>query len=161
MGGGPTLLRGRGYARDFQAMNLGLPLDCVATEPSTICDAIRVHAALDPERPAIVCTDLPALTFGELDSTIRQIGDELKAAGISAASRVGIVLPNGPEAAVVAIAVCAHAVCFPLSAALSEPEFEFELTRARLDWHGSTSWRWAPRRHVPCRFSAFLKRPAP
>ena len=142
-------------------MNLGLPLDCVATEPSTICDAIRVHAALDPERPAIVCTDLPALTFGELDSTIRQIGDELKAAGISAASRVGIVLPNGPEAAVVAIAVCAHAVCFPLSAALSEPEFEFELTRARLDWHGSTSWRWAPRRHVPCRFSAFLKRPAP
>jgi acyl-CoA synthetase (AMP-forming)/AMP-acid ligase II/thioesterase domain-containing protein len=114
-------------------MNRGLPFDCVATEPSTICDAIRLHAALDPQRPAIVCTDLPALTFGELDRTIRQIGDDLKAAGLSAASRVGIVLPNGPEAAVVAIAVCAHAVCFPLSAALSESEFEFELTRARLD----------------------------
>ncbi len=114
-------------------MNLDLPLDRVAIEPSTICDAIRVHAALDPERPAIVCTDLPALTFGDLDRTIRQIGDELKAAGITAASRVGIVLPNGPEAAVVAIAVCAHAVCFPLNAALSESEFEFELTRARLD----------------------------
>jgi hypothetical protein len=41
-----------------------------------------MHAALDPQRPAIVSTDLPALTFGELDCTIRQIGDELKAAGI-------------------------------------------------------------------------------
>ena len=71
-------------------MNRGLPFDCVATEPSTICDAIRLHAALDPQRPAIVCTDLPALTFGELDRTIRQIGDDLKAAGLSAASRVGI-----------------------------------------------------------------------
>jgi acyl-CoA synthetase (AMP-forming)/AMP-acid ligase II len=67
--------------------------------PSTISDAIRVHAALDPQRPAIVSTDLPTLTFGELDCTMRQIGDELKAAGISAASRVGIVLSNGPEAA--------------------------------------------------------------
>jgi hypothetical protein len=26
-------------------MNLDLPSNCVATEPSTICDAIRVHAA--------------------------------------------------------------------------------------------------------------------
>jgi hypothetical protein len=75
-------------------MNLGLPLDCVATAPSTISDAIRVHAALDPQRPAIANTDLLTLTFSERDCTIRQIGDELKAAGISAASRVGIVLPQ-------------------------------------------------------------------
>lgn len=34
-------------------------------EPSTICDAIRVHAALDPQRPAIVCTEFPPLTFGD------------------------------------------------------------------------------------------------
>ena len=129
----PYTFAGSGLRAGIPSDNLGLPLDRVAIEPSTICDAIRVHAALDPERPAIVCTDLPALTFGDLDRTIRQIGDELKAAGITAASRVGIVLPNGPEAAVVAIAVCAHAVCFPLNAALSESEFEFELTRARLD----------------------------
>jgi hypothetical protein len=48
------------------------------TAPSTISDAIRVRATLDPQRPAIVSTDLPTLTFGELDCTIRQIGDELK-----------------------------------------------------------------------------------
>jgi hypothetical protein len=75
-------LLGRNFAREFQVMNLGLPLGCIATAPSTISDAIGVHAALDPQRPAIVSTDLPALTFGELDCTIRQIGDELKAAGI-------------------------------------------------------------------------------
>jgi hypothetical protein len=74
----------------FQAMTLDLPLDCVATAPS-ISDTIRVHAAL---HPAIVSTDLPTTTFSELDCTTRQIGDELKAAGISAASRVGIVLPQ-------------------------------------------------------------------
>lgn len=44
----------------------------------------------------------PALSFSELDHTIRQIGDDLHAAGISGTSRVGIVLPNGPEAAAVA-----------------------------------------------------------
>jgi hypothetical protein len=52
-------------------MNLGLPLTCVATEPSTICDAIRVHVSLDPQRPAVVCAELPPLTFCELDRTIR------------------------------------------------------------------------------------------
>ena len=125
-------------------MNLGLPLNCVATERSTIRDAIRVHAALAPHRPAIVCTELRPLTFGELDHTIRRIGEDLHAAGLSAASRVGILLPNGPEAAVVAIAVCAHAVCFPLSATLSESEFEFELTRARLDAVIVPAWADVP-----------------
>jgi acyl-CoA synthetase (AMP-forming)/AMP-acid ligase II len=125
-------------------MNLGLPVNCVATEPATIRDAIRVHASLDPQRPAIVSSDLAPLTFGELDRTIRQIGDELNAAGISAGSRVGIVLPNGPEAAVIAIAVCAYAVCFPLSATLSASEFEFELTRARLDAIVVPAWTDVP-----------------
>ena len=68
--GCPTLLQGRGCAWE--------PLDWVVTAPSTISDAIRVRATLDPQRPAIVSTDLPTLTFGELDCTIRQIGDELK-----------------------------------------------------------------------------------
>src|SRR5262245_49561375 len=125
-------------------MNLGLPVNRGATEPATIRDAIRVHASLDPQRPAILSTDLPPLTFGELDRTIRQIGHELDAAGISAGTRVGIVLPNGPEAAVVAIAVCAHTVCFPLSAALSESGFEFELTRARLDAIVVPAWTDVP-----------------
>jgi hypothetical protein len=34
-------------------MNPGLPLNRVATEPSTIRDAIRVHAALDPHGPRL------------------------------------------------------------------------------------------------------------
>jgi len=34
-------------------MNPGLPPNCVATEPSTIRDAIRVHATLDPHGPRL------------------------------------------------------------------------------------------------------------
>jgi len=48
----PPLSRGR-VTRDFQAMNPGLPPNCVATEPSTIRDAIRVHATLDPHGPRL------------------------------------------------------------------------------------------------------------
>jgi len=50
-------------------MNPGPPLNRVATEPSTIRDVIRMHAALDARRPAIVCIERPPLRFGELDRT--------------------------------------------------------------------------------------------
>ena len=101
--------------------------------PSTISDTIQLQATLHPERPAIVCAGLPAFSFRELDRKIRQIGDDLRVAGIGASSRVGVVLPFGPEAAVVAVAVSAHAIGFPLNPALTATEFEFELTRADLD----------------------------
>lgn len=100
---------------------------------STISDAIQLQATLQPDLPAIVCAGLLAFSFRELNTKIRQIGDELRAAGIGASSRVGVVLPFGPEAAVIAVAVSAHAIGFPLNPALSSTEFEFELKRADLD----------------------------
>src|SRR5262245_60047441 len=92
-----------------------------------------MQAALRPNSPAIVCSGLPILTFGELNRTAKQIGYDLHAAGIGAASRVGVMLPNGPEAAIVSVAVSSHAICFPLSSALTALEFAFELERADLD----------------------------
>jgi oxalate---CoA ligase len=114
-------------------MNYGTQLDCTMTVPSTISDAVRLQAVLYPDRLALVCAGLPAFSFSELNCSIGQIGKILHAADVGAASRVGVVLPNGPEAAIVAIAASAHAVCFPLSSALSATDFEFELTRANLD----------------------------
>jgi oxalate---CoA ligase len=99
----------------------------------TISDAISRHAVGTPERPAIVCSGLAALSFQDLDRTIKQIGVRLQTAGIGASSRVGIMMPNGPEAALIALAVSAHAIGFPLNPALTASEFEFELKRADLD----------------------------
>ena len=50
------------------------------------------------------------------------------------------MLPNGPEAAVVAIAVSAHAVSLPLNPTLSAAELAFELARANLDAIVLPSW---------------------
>jgi len=101
--------------------------------PATIADAIQLQAALHPKRPAIVTSYLPIFTFQDLSELIRSVGEQLHAAGIGASSRVGIVLPNGPESAVIAVAVAAHAIAFPLNSALTTAEFEFEFTRANLD----------------------------
>ena len=99
----------------------------------TISDAISRHAVGTPERPAIVCSGLAALSFQDLDRRIKQIGVRLQTAGIGASSRVGIMMPNAPEATLIAFAVSAHAIGFPLNPALTASEFEFELKRANLD----------------------------
>jgi acyl-CoA synthetase (AMP-forming)/AMP-acid ligase II/thioesterase domain-containing protein len=114
-------------------MNRVIPADCIETRPSTISDAMRLQAGLHPDRPAIFCSGLPALSFGELDRTIKWIGDDLHAAGVGAGSRVGVMLPHGPEAAVVVVAISAHAICYPLDPALTAAEFEHEVGRIGLD----------------------------
>jgi len=125
-------------------MNFDLKLDRPLTASSTISDAIHRQARLDPQRPALIAAGFPPLSFDELDSAIKNIRRDLSAAGIGAGSRVGIVLPQGPEAALVAVGVCAHAVCVPLNAAMAVSEFEFELKRAKLDAVIVPSWVKVP-----------------
>jgi acyl-CoA synthetase (AMP-forming)/AMP-acid ligase II/thioesterase domain-containing protein/acyl carrier protein len=134
------LRRGRGCEAEILRMNFDLKLDRPNNASSTISDAIQLQARLAPHRPALIAAGFPPLSFHELDAAIRNIGRDLSAAGIGAASRVGIVLPQGPEAALVAIAVCAHAVSVPLDAAMAASEFEFELNRASLDAVIVPSW---------------------
>ena len=116
----------------------------VAAAARTIAEAISLHAEQQPDRPAIVCAGFPPLSFRELSRKIEQIGTDLRAAGIGASSRVGIALPNGPEAAIIAVAVCAHAIGFPLNPALAASEFEFELARADLDAVVLSGWAASP-----------------
>lgn len=125
-------------------MNPVLPSDSVETKLSTISDALELQAALHPDLPAIVCAELTALTFAELCRTVKQIGDYLRAAGIGAASRVGVILPNGPEAALVSIAVSSRAICFPLSPTLTASEFELEVEHVGLDAVIFPSWKTLP-----------------
>jgi acyl-CoA synthetase (AMP-forming)/AMP-acid ligase II/thioesterase domain-containing protein/acyl carrier protein len=114
-------------------MNRVLSPRCVEASLLTISSAIGLQATLHPDRPAVVCAGLPPLSFGELVNTIERIGDDLHAAGMGAATRVGVLLPNGPEAAVIAVAVAAHAICYPLDPALSAAGLESEADRVGIE----------------------------
>ena len=100
---------------------------------STIAEVLAGHAARDPDAPAIVSPGLPALSFGDLERQVRRVGGQLRAAGIGSASRVGIALERGPEAALLNVAICANATVLPFNPNLPPAELRQELERVRLD----------------------------
>jgi oxalate---CoA ligase len=112
--------------------------------PQTIADAIARHAAYGPNRPAIVGTGFTQFSFRALDVFVGQIGKQLRAAGIGHRSRVGIMLPRGPEGALLVIAVAAHAISVPLNPNRPEAELEEELGRVSLDALVLPSWVDSP-----------------
>ena len=110
----------------------------------TLAEAISQHAVRDPNRPAIVGTQFAPFSFRELELWIKQIGEQLRAAGIGPHSRVGIMLPPGPEGAVLGVAVACHAISVPLNSNRPETEIEEELARASLDALVLPSWVESP-----------------
>jgi acyl-CoA synthetase (AMP-forming)/AMP-acid ligase II/acyl carrier protein len=114
--------------------------------PQTIAEAIAQHAVRNPNQTAIVGTHFAPFSFRELDLWIKRIGEQLHAAGIERHSRVGIMLPRGPEGAVLGVAIAAHAISVPLNSNRPETEIKEELTSAGLDalvlpnWVDSPVW---------------------
>jgi acyl-CoA synthetase (AMP-forming)/AMP-acid ligase II len=78
--------------------------------PQMIAEAIAQHAVRDPHWPAIVGTQFAPFSFRGLDLWIKQIGEHLRAAGIGPPSHIGIMLPPGPEGAVLSVAIACHAI---------------------------------------------------
>ena len=119
-----------------------LSLSCLM--PQTLAEAIAQHAVRDPNRPAIVGTQFAPFSFRELDLWIKRIAEQLRTAGIGPHSRVGIMLPHGPEGAVLGVAVASHAISVPLNSNRPETEIEEELARASLDALVLPSWAESP-----------------
>jgi acyl-CoA synthetase (AMP-forming)/AMP-acid ligase II/thioesterase domain-containing protein/acyl carrier protein len=119
--------------------------------PQTLAEAISQHAVRDPDRPAIVGTQFAPFSFRELDFWIKQIGEQLRTAEIGPHSRIGIMLPPGPEGAVLGVAVASHAISVPLNSNRPESEIKEELARAGLEalvlpsWVDSPAWAIAQR----------------
>src|SRR5262245_42575647 len=88
----------------------------------TIRDVIEHDASDLPGRIAIVGSDFAPLSFQQLSVQIRKIGEQLRANGIGSAARVGIVLPNGPEVALLSVSVACHAISVPLNPVLNPRE---------------------------------------
>jgi acyl-CoA synthetase (AMP-forming)/AMP-acid ligase II/aryl carrier-like protein len=80
-----------------------------------------------PLAPALLAPGRPPLDYGQLLSQLHRIGAAFARAGVGHEDRVAIILPNGPEMAVAALAAAAYAACAPLNPAYGEDELRFYL----------------------------------
>ena len=71
----------------------------------------EILAAGRDDAPALLTPEGPTLTFADLRRQVQSLAGQLNAAGIGRNDRVAYVLPNGPAAAIVFLAVtsCATA----------------------------------------------------
>jgi acyl-CoA synthetase (AMP-forming)/AMP-acid ligase II len=85
------------------------------------------HAERRPHAPALVFAGGPRVTYEGLHEQVQGIAGALRSAGVGAADRVAVVLPNGPAMAVAFLGVSAAAACAPLNPAFTPAELEFYL----------------------------------
>ena len=88
----------------------------------TLSSTLRATAVMWPDHPAVI-EDGRVLDYKSLSGSIRQVAALLRGQGVSAGSRVGIVLPNGAWFVSSFFAI-AHlgAIIVPLNPSLQEPE---------------------------------------
>jgi oxalate---CoA ligase len=99
----------------------------------TVAEVIQAHALGAPDAPSIVLPAQSLLTYSELQRQIDDIATNLKAAGIDAGQRVGIVLPDGPELAIAITGTACHATAVPLNPNLTAAEFDDLIATLRLE----------------------------
>lgn len=98
------------------------------TIPALLARNTREHGSTQ----ALV-SDTDAITHAQLDDASRALAARLVAAGVARGDRVGLLLPNGIEWAVTALAVMRMgAVLVPLSTLLRPPELVAQLATAEV-----------------------------
>ena len=98
----------------------------------TICDAIAHWAALTPSAPAIMAPDRGVLSYQALLRVTDEVAAAIERAGVKRGDHVAVVLPNGPEMAVAALATMRNATCAPLNPGFKRDEFLFCLQDLRV-----------------------------
>ena len=105
-----------------------LPLSEVAKTSQAVFDCVgdllAHYARILPDYPAILAPGRASLTYGALWVRTNEIVRELRDFGIGRSDRVAVVLPGGPDAAVVTIAIAAGAVCVPLHPGFAKEEWQ-------------------------------------
>ena len=77
------------------------------TTNSTISSLLRARALEQPNAPAILAPGRSGLTFAQLWEQTQELAGGLASLGVSRATRVAVVMPNGPEAATAFLGVAA------------------------------------------------------
>jgi amino acid adenylation domain-containing protein len=99
------------------------------SEPTacTIAELLHEQACARPAAPAILAPGRTALTFGGLWHQTSELGTALQSLGVTPSTRVAVVLPNGPEMAVVFLGTSMCSTCAPLNPAYPAAELRFYL----------------------------------
>ncbi|MEE8338019.1 MAG: acyl--CoA ligase [Dehalococcoidia bacterium] len=92
--------------------------------PETIFELL---SAGDGPASAIAAPGRDPVSYEALRAEVERLGGQLRALGIERNDRVAIVLPNGPEMAVLFLAVASCATAAPLNPDYREQEFRFFL----------------------------------
>ncbi len=83
--------------------------------PQDIGAMLDAQAGLRPEAPAILAPDGQPLSYAGLARWVTKAGLELRHAGVTQASRVAVLMPPGPEAALATLATMCAATCVPVN----------------------------------------------
>jgi long-chain acyl-CoA synthetase len=83
------------------------PVDLDPARAAATGMTVALHAASDPDRPAIVCGE-EALTYGELNAAANRLVRTLRARGVASGGSLALLCANRPEFAVV-FAACQRA----------------------------------------------------
>lgn len=88
-----------------------------------------VAALLSPDAsgPALLNVTAQSIDHPALRAEVARLADQLRAAGLGPQDRIAIVLPNGPEMALVLLAVMSVGCAAPLNPKYREEEFRFYL----------------------------------
>ncbi|MGY4174137.1 AMP-binding protein [Bradyrhizobium sp. USDA 4529] len=98
----------------------------------TISQVIGRTASRFPNQPAIVSSAFEPLTYNGLERQLNAIRRRLRLAGFDCNTRIGVLMPNGPEAVLAIVAVACCSVAVPLDPRLSQPEIEQRLDMLNL-----------------------------
>ena len=99
----------------------------------TLASIIAQHAAIQPERPAIVLSKDEVLTYGALGAQIAALGTAMRANGIGPSAKIAIILPDSLELAVSIVATACHAVAVPLNPKATATEVDHLFARLHID----------------------------
>ncbi|HVQ46297.1 MAG TPA: AMP-binding protein [Gemmatimonadales bacterium] len=89
---------------------------------------LEMQAARSPDAIAVTAPGRTGLTYARLRAQVEIAGGELTRLGAGRGDRVAIVLPNGPEMAVMFLAVASVATAAPLNPTYRAEEFGFYLS---------------------------------
>ena len=95
---------------------------------SCIHHLLATQAERNPDAVVILAPGRTPLTYGQLQTHVKDVVKTLNAMGIGRNDRVATVLPNGPEMAVAFIAFSTAGTSAPLNPAYRAREFNFYLS---------------------------------
>ena len=99
------------------------------TTPDSTPTPDTVASLLPPDAtgPALVTVDDEVMDHASLRRDVERLAEQLRAVGLGANDRIAIVLPNGPEMALVLLAAMSVGCAAPLNPKYREDEFRFYL----------------------------------